>query len=1035
MALTTTHSAVAALAPGQFDTIQVPTGVPGDGEVLIRVENASMIAFDTYVTDRGYMVQDWPAILGFNAAGTVEKVGPNVQNLAVGDRVTTFGYGPSKHKCMQQYTIQPQTTIPDTLSSAEAATIPDNFVTAFYTLFNQLSLPLPSKFPASTAPPRADTPILVYGAGSTAGLYAIQLLHLAGYKKIIATASKKHHEYLRSLGATDTFDYSSPTLVEDIANVVGGDGKVTIAVDCITNETTLNILKDIMSSSGKLAILLPIKEGSSVTNTSHEERMYFEFPPDKKNPLPEGTQLIGVRTFLYAVNDENLKNHLMPDILPQLLRDGYIKPNRVRLLDQGTFKDRVNVGLELLRSNKISGEKADEAYCIGPAPSAQSYLAMDKIIDVCLKSGAQAVHPGYGFLSENAKFSEKLAQNGIVFIGPPASAIVSMGSKSESKNIMLAAGVPCVPGYHGDNQDPDFLFSEAEKIGFPVLIKAIHGGGGKGMRTVLTPTKEAFLEGLESAKRESLKAFGNDTVLVEKYIQTPRHVEVQVFADTMGGVVSLWERDCSVQRRNQKIIEEAPAPGLSPELRADLGAKAVAAAKAVKYVGAGTVEFIFDNDTGKFYFMEMNTRLQVEHPITEMITGQDLVEWQLEVAAGNRLPLTQAAIPMAGHAFEARIYAENPRNNFLPDSGTLAYLSTPTPTHIFAPPLPTRDPALSQTELAALGPSENADAALDIVPSLRIEQGFTQGASIGVFYDPMIAKVVVHGRDRTEALRMLRKALDEYHVVGVSTNVEFLRTLAGNGAFINAEVETGFIPKHFNELFPPLEPPSLITFAKAGLFTVLRDQLSVEAQVSTPWSNLTSRRFGGEVYQRTIQLQTDAGENSTSVSVTHKGNNLYDIVIDGTYTLNSVQARLENADTLVATIDGHHSKTTIVSQKPHPAVPASQSSNTMERLNVFSDGHKTTLVIPSPKWLLSLGGDVVGAKGALKAPMPSLVVEVRVKVGDRVEKGQVVVVIESMKTETALRAHAPGVVRAIACKSGEMVEEGRELVDIETESE
>ncbi|OBZ66036.1 Methylcrotonoyl-CoA carboxylase subunit alpha, mitochondrial [Grifola frondosa] len=288
---------------------------------------------------------------------------------------------------------------------------------------------------------------------------------------------------------------------------------------------------------------------------------------------------------------------------------------------------------------------ADEAYCIGPAASAESYLRMDKIIAVCHRSGARAVHPGYGFLSENPRFAERLAQEGIVFIGPPASAIVSMGSKSESKNIMSAANVPVVPGYHGTDQDPNLLFQEATRIGFPVLIKAVHGGGGKAQ-----------------------KSFGNADVLVEKYIVHPRHVEVQVFADAQGGCVSLWERDCSVQRRNQKIIEEAPAPGLSPELRADLSAKAIAAAKAVKY---------------EFYFMEMNTRLQVEHPVTEMITGLDLVEWQLEVAAGNPLPLAQSAIPLVGHAFEARIYAENPRNNFLPDSGQLLYLSTPTPTHIF----------------------------------------------------------------------------------------------------------------------------------------------------------------------------------------------------------------------------------------------------------------------------------------------------------------------------------------------------------------
>ncbi|TFK26778.1 3-methylcrotonyl-CoA carboxylase [Coprinopsis marcescibilis] len=653
--------------------------------------------------------------------------------------------------------------------------------------------------------------------------------------------------------------------------------------------------------------------------------------------------------------------------------------------------------------NSLHVKMADEAYNIGPAPSAESYLRMDKIIEVCRQSGAQ-----------NATFAKRLAEEGIVFIGPPESAIISMGSKSESKNIMSSAGVPVVPGYHGDRQELDYLFEESQKIGFPVLIKAIHGGGGKGMKTVIEPTREAFEEGLLSAKRESLKSFGNDTVLVEKYIQHPRHVEVQVFADTHGNVVSLWERDCSVQRRNQKIIEEAPAPGLSPELRADLSEKAIATARAVKYVGAGTVEFIFDNDTQRFYFMEMNTRLQVEHPVTEMITGLDLVEWQLEVAAGNVMPLKQSAIPLVGHAFEARIYAENPRNNFLPDSGNLLYLSTPTPTHIFAPTFSRTDDGGSSL---AIEPS--IDSSLQ--PSLRIEQGFEQGAQIGVFYDPMIAKIVVHGRDRTEALRMLRKALDDYHVVGVSTNVEFLRTLAGNSAFIDAQVETGFIPKHFDELLPPLQQPKPEILAQAALFVALRDVegLQSKSQAPTPWSTLASRRFGGDRYRRTITLQTDDADSTT---ITHE--------------FSSIPAQLLDSTTLSSQIGGQFERLTIVSQPPPPTLPASQSHNSMERLHLFSDGHKVSLVLPSPKWLQSLGSDVLNAhKGGLRAPMPSLVVEVRVKPGDRVEKGQAVVVLESMKTETVLRADTSGVVKSVGCKNGDMVEEGRELVDIESDAE
>ncbi|EMD31129.1 hypothetical protein CERSUDRAFT_89453 [Gelatoporia subvermispora B] len=678
---------------------------------------------------------------------------------------------------------------------------------------------------------------------------------------------------------------------------------------------------------------------------------------------------------------------------------------------------------------------ADEAYCIGPAPSSESYLRIDKIIDVCRYSGAQAVHPGYGFLSENAHFAERLAQEGIVFIGPPASAIVSMGSKSESKTIMSNVGVPVVPGYHGSDQDPKHLFEEATQIGFPVLIKAVHGGGGKGMRTVHSP--DEFYDALASAQREAQKAFGNADVLVEKYIVRPRHVEVQVFADTLGGCVSLWERDCSVQRRNQKIIEEAPAPGLSAELRADLSAKAVAAAKAVDYVGAGTVEFIFDNDTEKFYFMEMNTRLQVEHPVTEMITGLDLVEWQLEVAAGNPIPLAQTSIPLVGHAFEARIYAENPRNNFLPDSGQLLYLSTPTPTHVFAPSVSMQSPphneALSVPQFTPL-----RDPSTKVAPSVRLEQGFEQGAQIGVFYDPMIAKLVVHGRDRTEALRMLRLALEEYKVVGVSTNVEFLRALAGNQAFIDGEVETGFIPKHHEKLFPPVPYPPPEVIAQAALFIVLRDHPLTPLGPSSPWTTLPSRRFGGDVYERVITLQSeDTAAEPITVRVQSGTHGHFNVTVhtpsaERTYT--NVPARLAPPSVLATTLEAAALKTTIVSQKPPAAIPASASPHTMERLHVFHGGRKTTLLVPSPKWLLSLGGDVLGtARGALRAPMPSVVVEVRVQLGERVEKGQPVVVLESMKTETVLRAPVAGVVKAIGCKKGEMVEEGKELVDIAEE--
>ena len=398
-----------------------------------------------------------------------------------------------------------------------------------------------------------------------------------------------------------------------------------------------------------------------------------------------------------------------------------------------------------------------------------------------------------------------------------------------------------------------------------------------------------------------------------------------------------------------------------------------------------------------------------------------------QVAAGNPLPLTQSSIPLVGHAFEARIYAEKPRNDFLPDSGRLLYLSTPTPTHVFAPPLPPHTIESSQ-------PSRRVpDASTSITPSLRLEQGFTEGAQIGVFYDPMIAKLVVHGRDRTEALRMLRRGLEEYKVVGVSTNIEFLRTLAGNDAFIEGDVETGFIKKHYSELFPPISDPSSELLAQAALYVVLRDQ-AVPSTLESPWSSLGARRFAGDAYERTITLcKDDASAAHINVTLKYTSPGHFDITVDGSSptTFKSVSAHLTSATTLAA----FSTNTTIVSQPPPPAVPPSTSLNSMERLHLFSaDGTKTTLTLPPPAWLLSLGGDVLAThKGALRAPMPSLVVEVRVSPGQRVDKGQAVVVLESMKTETVLRAEVAGVVKAVGCAKGEMVEEGRELVDIEVD--
>eukprot|EP01130_Rhizamoeba_saxonica_P008240 TRINITY_DN332_c0_g1_i1.p1 TRINITY_DN332_c0_g1~~TRINITY_DN332_c0_g1_i1.p1 ORF type:complete len:481 (+),score=115.78 TRINITY_DN332_c0_g1_i1:73-1515(+) len=398
---------------------------------------------------------------------------------------------------------------------------------------------------------------------------------------------------------------------------------------------------------------------------------------------------------------------------------------------------------------------ADQAFNIGPPPSKKSYLDSNKIIDIAKQTGTHAIHPGYGFLSENANFADEVQKNGIIFIGPPSSAIISMGSKSASKDIMSAANVPVVPGYHGSNQDPDFLHQQADKMGYPVLIKAVSGGGGKGMR-IVRESKD-FIEALESCKSESLDSFKDDNVLVEKFLTKPRHIEVQVFADKLGDCVYLYERDCSVQRRHQKIIEEAPGPSVTPELRKTLGEAAVNAAKAVNYVGAGTVEFIVEDDT--FYFMEMNTRLQVEHPVTEMITGVDLVDWQIKIAEGNAIPITQENIPLRGHSFEARVYAEKPDDGFLPDVGKLEYLSPP------------------EEELGYV----------------RVETGVRQGDEVSVYYDPMIAKLVVWDQDRDSAMRRLKNMLQDYHIVGPSTNIQFMMRVLDHHKFQDGDFDTNFI--------------------------------------------------------------------------------------------------------------------------------------------------------------------------------------------------------------------------------------------------
>ncbi|MBS0540676.1 MAG: acetyl-CoA carboxylase biotin carboxylase subunit, partial [Proteobacteria bacterium] len=444
---------------------------------------------------------------------------------------------------------------------------------------------------------------------------------------------------------------------------------------------------------------------------------------------------------------------------------------------------------------------ADEAVHIGGSAARDSYLLVDKILDAARRTGAQAVHPGYGFLSENAGFAEACGKAGVVFIGPPPSAIRAMGSKSEAKKIMEKARVPLVPGYHGDDQAPELLAKEAARIGFPVLIKASAGGGGKGMRVVEEAGK--FNDALAGAKREARASFADDHVLVEKYLTRPRHIEIQVFADGHGDCVYLFERDCSIQRRHQKVIEEAPAPNMDPARRKQMGEAAVAAAKAIGYVGAGTVEFIANQD-GTFYFMEMNTRLQVEHPVTEAITGQDLVEWQLRVAAGGHLPLKQDELTIDGHAVEVRLYAEDPARNFLPSTGTLVHLRLP---------------------------EENAH--------VRVDTGVRQGDTVTPFYDPMIAKVIVHDRDRTSAMRRMAALMAATEVVGVTTNAALLNALCAHPAFVGGEVDTGFIERYRADLFAKAAPAGDRTFAVATLARLLEWReapVGAPADPHSPWN-------------------------------------------------------------------------------------------------------------------------------------------------------------------------------------------------------
>ena len=597
--------------------------------------------------------------------------------------------------------------------------------------------------------------------------------------------------------------------------------------------------------------------------------------------------------------------------------------------------------------NALHVQMADESVFIGPSPSTESYLLGDNIIQAALETGAEAIHPGYGFLSENAEFCRQCETNNLVFIGPPVESILAMGSKSAAKTIMADAGVPLVPGYHGEDQSPELILQAANNMGYPVLLKAAAGGGGKGMRAVYT--EEEFDQALEAAKREARNSFNDDIMLVEKYLLKPRHVEIQVFCDSQGNGVYLFERDCSVQRRHQKVIEEAPAPGMSEALRQKMGEAAIKAAQAINYQGAGTVEFLLDAQ-GQFYFMEMNTRLQVEHPVTEMISGQDLVEWQLRVASGEPLPCSQEQLQINGHAFEARIYAEDPENDFLPATGRL---------NILRPPL------------------ENAN--------VRVDTGVVEGDEVSIYYDPMIAKLVVWDLDRDRALQRLTEALSNYRIDGLTTNIGFLYNLTTSQAFKNGDVDTGFIEEHHQEIFRLRDTDTDYgaPLAAAAINSLRQQQAQARAQQS------------GE-------------PNSPWHLVNHWG-----------LPPSQLQLRLQNKELSLS--------------------PDSQTDLTGTKLVVTESGFDLFTAkgfFQGSEIGPDLGLDSEeGAASSLRAPMNGTLVSTMVEVGAKVHKGDTLLVMEAMKMEHSIEAPSDGLVTEFYFQAGDLVDGGAELLSFEGSAE
>jgi 3-methylcrotonyl-CoA carboxylase alpha subunit len=623
----------------------------------------------------------------------------------------------------------------------------------------------------------------------------------------------------------------------------------------------------------------------------------------------------------------------------------------------------------------------DEAVHIGGSAPKESYLRWERILQAAKDTGAQAVHPGYGFLSENEDFAKACAAAGLVFIGPPAAAILAMGLKAESKQLMEKAGVPLVPGYHGADQDPALLQRESDRIGYPVLIKASAGGGGKGMRMVNRSAE--FADALASCKREAINSFGDDAVLIEKYEQRPRHIEIQVFGDTHGNCVYLFERDCSVQRRHQKVLEEAPAPGMTEALRKQMGEAAVAAAKAVNYVGAGTVEFIVEQtaydkpESMKFFFMEMNTRLQVEHPVTEAITGLDLVEWQLRVASGEPLPLQQRDLRIHGHAIEARICAENPDNNFLPATGTL---------------LVYRKPACSSFEIS----------------KVRVDDGVREGDSISPFYDSMVAKLIVHGDNREQALARLDDALSKTRIVGLTTNVQFLRHIIRTDSFATAKLDTALIQREEKALFAQKPLCLALTSASVVANTLHRE---VALKGNDPFSSRDGWRAYG-VATRNFGFVFHGDAHNALLTYRHGG----DLHLQVNDALGELTYR-EDGDALHISFAGQQACVQVFHE----------SQGHEDVAHVFAPQGATRITVVDA---LAHAGEVQEAGGRLTAPMPGKVVSFAVTPGDKVKAGQPLAVMEAMKMEHTIAAPADGEVLELLYAPGDQVAEGEELLKL-----